>query len=322
MNLSKDSRLWLGVVAVLVLLVAVLYLVTPETQEEVVVKIATDRLVGGLPLFVALDQGLIEGSGVKYTTDEFATASLVADSLVAGKHDVGGPIGMPDMIIIESKEPGRFKIFSVFAEPSDSPISQIVVKKGSSISSVDQLAGKKVGIGPGVTPDFLARSFFSKMNVTGVELVVIAPNIWIQSLASGSVDAVYMIDPLATIAIDAGVGESIFSGPESAVIDPMPIVATAFTSEFVSLHPAEASRIVSALDRSVGSIEDSPESARSSLSAMAGIPSNVTDKINLGRSYDSRFSRSTVDNVQEMADLMLEMGYIDKEVDVSSMFYR
>lgn len=293
----------------------------PEEKSKPV-KIATDKLVGGLPLFVALDQNFLENKGIAYEKDTFATASIVAQSLLAEKHEVGGPISLLDIFIIESKNPGQLKVFSVFAETSSSPISHIIVKKDSPLESIKDLKGKKVAIGPGALPEFLAKTLFKKFAVENVNLVTIAPNLWLQSLEQGQVEAVYSIEPFTTIAVEKGIGRVILEGAESKVIDPMPVVGVAFTSKFIEVNPEKAGEIVKAVDDAVSLIRKNPDEARLALPNFTDLNENLSSKINLGSSYGSKDLGDVKAKIQDFADLAYEEGYIDRKIDVRNILYQ
>jgi NitT/TauT family transport system substrate-binding protein len=293
----------------------------PQNQSQI--KIATDKLIGGLPLFVTLNQSLLNKQGISYSTDFYPTSSKVSQSMISGQYGVGGPVSLIDLIILEDKNPGKFKLFTIMTENHTKPTSNIIVKKDSPMSSISDLKGKKLAIGPGAVFDFLTKIMLKKLNLEGVQLVVIPPGSWIQALTSGQVDAVFSVEPFTTISKQNNVSKILYPGPQSAVIDPMPVVGLAFTSDFANKNPAITEKILEAFDQGTNYAKNNPDKAKMVLTKYVDLNNKTAQLVSLNEFYNSTELKKIEPKFQELADAMYkEGGYISKPINVTNILYK
>lgn len=289
------------------------------------VRISTDKLIGGIPLFIVLNENLLKQQNIKSVYDFFPTSSQVAQSMITGRYDMGGPISTIDMSVVESKNPGKFKIFSLLGENSTNPVSNILVKKDSPYKSITDLQGKKLGIAPGVFFDFTSKILFEKYfnnNANAMQLITVPPGSWASALQTGAVDAVYSIEPYTTTMLQSGNARSLLSGPQSVVIDPIPTVGFAFTTDFVNKNPQLAAQIVKAIDNATAIAKNDHEKAVSAITAFTGIDKNVADKAKFNVFYNSTQLDNIKPQFQKLADLLFQKGYMSKKTVVGNMFYK
>lgn len=317
------------VVVMLVMATAIIstpfYPRSAQAQGSTTVRIATDKLIGGIPLFIVLNENLLKQQNINSVYDFFPTSSQVAQSMITGRYDMGGPISTIDMSVIESKNPGKFKIFSLLGEKTTNPVSNILVKKDSPYKSIKDLQGKKLGIAPGVFFDFTSKILLEKYfnnNANSMQLITVPPGSWASALQTGAVDGVYSIEPYTTTMSQSGNVRSLLSGPQSAVIDPIPTVGFAFTTDFVNKNPQLASQIVKAIDNATATAKNDHEKAVSAISAFTGIDKNVADKVKFNVFYNSTQLDNIKPQFQKLADLLFQKGYMSKKIDVGNMFYK
>lgn len=310
------------ILPLLSLFFVVVFIIQPIlAQNSQAIKIATDPLIGGLPLFVTLNQSLLDQEGITYSTDFFPTSSKVAQSMVSGQYQVGGPISLLDVIILESKSPGLLKVFTIMAEDASKPVSHILVKRDSPYKTIEDLKGKKLGIGPGAIFEFLSKILLKKYNVENVQLVVVPPGAWIPSLEAGKIDAVFSVEPFSTISLKNNVSRIILSGAQAAVINPIPVVGIAFTNEFIKNNPTEAEKIVKAIDKGTAISKEKPQEAKQTLVKYVNLDKNIAQDVSLNVFYNSTELSLIAPQVQKYADTVYQEGYIDKKINATNFLY-
>src|SRR3989344_6057223 len=197
----------------------------------------------------------------------------------------------------------------------------ILVKKDSGINSWQDLEGKKAGIWLGSTAKLLYTKIFKAENLDGkVEVVEIKPELLIQALESGSVDAIFLLEPDATIALEKGVGrvldESLFA---KYVMNPMPAAGAFFSTGFAKKNPGQAAKIAAAIHKAIDFINEKTKEAKKIISKYTPISEDIAVKINTEK-Y-SKLSSAGIERFQELADLLYTGGFLDSAVDTSNMFY-
>ena len=114
------------------------------------------------PLLVAREAGYFEDEGLEVKTEGTEGSGFVTQQIIAGNKDFGWA-GADSIIIAASKDP---RIRAVTCNQSQN-IFRIVVKEGSDVTSVDDLAGKTLGFtekGGGEEP--LVKSSLADAGIT------------------------------------------------------------------------------------------------------------------------------------------------------------
>jgi len=171
------------------------------------------------------------------------------------------------------------------AEDLDNPISFLLVRKGSGIRSIEDLAGRRVGVLPTKAyrewlKVLLARAGLGYHQVkldktckcmetcaTGnvpIELMVsvhdVLPHETTAALRSGRIDALFSNDPAVTDAMRSGVADIFGDRPILPSLLGSPFLFGSFVldSDFVAERPDEARNIVAALDEGVRFCQQDP----------------------------------------------------------------
>lgn len=313
----------LAAAIILVLAIAVIA-INPTGQatlaDQPAVKFGYRQNVAYLPFFVALGKGYFKQGGVEVEAVLFESSNQTIDALVAGRIDVAIS-NIPVVLALESKSPGMIKFFTMDELDRENFYDYILVKKDSGIRSWQDLKGKKAGIWLGSTAKLLYTKIFKAESLDGkVEIVEMKPELLIQALESGSVDAVFLLEPDATIALENGIGrvldESLFA---KYVMNPMPAAGAFFSTEFSEKNPEQTMKIAEAIKKAIDFINERPEEAKKIISKYTPISEEIAIKINTEK-Y-SELTSAGIERVQELADLLYNEGFLDSAVDTSNMFF-
>jgi NitT/TauT family transport system substrate-binding protein len=130
--------------------------------QEVETLLSFPESIAWAPLLVAREQGYFADEGISVTTQETEGSGFVTQQIIAGNRDFGWA-GADSIIVAASKDP-RIRVMTCNQAQN---IFRIVVKEGSPIQSVDDLAGKTLGFtekGGGEEP--LIRSALGDAGIT------------------------------------------------------------------------------------------------------------------------------------------------------------
>jgi NitT/TauT family transport system substrate-binding protein len=185
----------------------------------------------GMPTYYLLHSGHLQKEGIKY--EEFAVPSgnLTMQQMVARQVDMGTYAG-PSFII--GNQRGGLVAIAVIENVGRT--AKVVVGKGSGITKVEQLRGKKIANQTGssignIFVNLLAPAHGLKPG--DYQEVRMNVNDMVSALAAKTVDAMVNVEPYNAIAEADGIGVEIASLEGS---DKVPVFMAA-TPEFVDQHP-------------------------------------------------------------------------------------
>ena len=321
---SKNLGIGVGIAAVAVVAILAIFVIgstnIQSNEEDVTVRIGYNKLIDSLPFFVALEKGYFDEEDIKIETFVQQDASFVASAMLANNLDMGVPIIVPDLIIIEDKDPGKIQLIQAGAETEDYRQMAILVKPDSSITSIQDVEGKRLATLTGtqglVLPQLTFMNLFDPSNVKYVQMI--PPN-WINALETDQVDAIFAVEPVITISVNQGITKIITDKPMAKYVnDPHITVGSALTTKFIEEYPDTTNKIIKVMEKSAKFIKDNPEETRLIMTKHTEFPEELTQ--NLGWSlYDD--ATLYVSDIQVIADKMQELNFISKKIDVSDIVY-
>ncbi len=292
--------------------------VTYEPLQKV--KIGYRPQLFYLPAYVAKAEGYYRAQGLDAELVSFESTNQLVDAILNGNIDAGvGGVNILVPLTIEDKSPGQLKIFDLtyFHKEFDA----LLVAKNSSITKVSDLKGKTISTLPGTAANFWMKSMLEKENLTGqVKVVETNPSQQLAALASGSVDAIYVLEPLATTGIEKGIARVLVESPISTYfMDNMLFDTSVFSTKFVNEHPDTAKKIIAAVDEAIESINADPVKARRYYPEFSPVDNATAEKLPVTEYVTSDSMNATA--LQVVADKFAETGAI-KKVEVGPMLYR
>lgn len=236
--------------------------------ERVVIGVPLLRI--SQPVFVAQSLELFKKQGLEVELKTFDTAQPLADELAAGRLDAAGYLALP---ILFSREggPPPVRVVTAIVEDQAHPLSFLLVKPGSALGSVKELTGKTVGI----LPTLAYRRWFAAVlehhgvDAKSVTVTPIAPQLQLEALAGGGIDALFTGDPMATAGIGRGLARPLSDEAEvpSAVGAPFFFGTFAVSERLATGRPRTVTGLVAALDEAISLIDADDQIGRSSLGA-------------------------------------------------------
>jgi ABC-type nitrate/sulfonate/bicarbonate transport system substrate-binding protein len=176
---------------------------TKQEAQFITVKISDRGLASALPIYVALEKGYFAKYNLKPELVKFTAGNDVLNALITNQIDIG-EMPIDPLVFAEDKTNTDTKIFLAarWSENENRSFDALFVRKGGSIESLANLEGKKIGVFPGITAKTFLAHYLVKnnVNVQKTEFVELAPNVQLQSLTSGAIDALFAYQPTVTIA--------------------------------------------------------------------------------------------------------------------------
>ncbi|MFC1723802.1 ABC transporter substrate-binding protein [Nanoarchaeota archaeon] len=185
-----------------------------STQDLTPVEIGYKTHLLYLPAYVAQANKYFEQEGLDVELVKFESTNHLVEAILTGRIDAGiGGINALVPLTIEGKSPGSLKIFNL-GILTDS-FDYLLVRKDSEIRSVKDLAGKTISAHPGSSVLLFIQLMIDKERLQDVTIVQTAPAQQLSALSSGSIDAIFVLEPLATIGITSGEARILIQSPIS-----------------------------------------------------------------------------------------------------------
>ena len=183
------------------------------------VKVSVYQSVSDAGIYIANDRGYFKAENIDIDLIQLDAVSSVVTALASGQVDVAG--GAPSAAIYNASRQGiGIKIVADKGSmKSGAGYLGLVVRKGleGEIKGFDDLKGRKVawtGYGSGTTNEVALDKMFKQSAVkeADISLQNLTFSDSLAALATGSVDAAYLIEPLMQSAEQRGLGKILMTG--------------------------------------------------------------------------------------------------------------
>lgn len=306
------------------IVISILVIVSQQLreQEPSTLRIGYLGIVDGVPAFAAIEKGYFAEEGLNVTSTLFQTSNQLAEAVVNGDIDYAAVVSSSVVFSIDQRVPGTLQVISDVTHPSDRPFSSILIRTDSSLT-LETLKDKKIALFPGSTS--LALSKIAFRNLLGedfkAEYIQMPPNLWLDSLSQGQVDAVVSYEPFATLGIETGVAKVLYSGLyEKHVMDNAPTAFTLVSSDFAKKNPEIIKKIQNAVSKGIVFVKTNENESRIISTKYIPVTETIALKMNL---QDSHVENDiNISDIQKYADILFEAGELEKQVDVSGMIYQ
>lgn len=319
----NKPRLFVGVgVIALVALSVLLWAVTrpapstPETVRYGYLPIASDA-----SFFTAVERGFFAEQGLRVEPVKFDTSNQALEALVAGRIDAAAPLALEAALALEANTHGQFKIVEMTAATAQTRVHRIMVKPDSSIQTLADLRGKKVGTFPGTQMVvflklILGRYFDAEKEV---EIIQLSPPLQPQALDNGQVDALFCLEPTCTQLEAEGIGRAISVNPLYEFIQqPFPTAAGVVSTQIAEERPDAVTKIVAALRSAHQFIRTNPVESSMTIPKYAPVDTSIAPRIAVYDYWDV----SAIDKgaVQRLADLYADKRILTERVSTNDLY--
>lgn len=319
-SIRKYSRRnWLIVTALIVASISLgLHPKTPAKQNTKV-RVGYLPIAAGLPLFVGVERGFFAESGFDVELARFASSNDLGTAATVGQVQALMPFALNAGFDIGIVSGERHQLFgyNLYSDKKPHIVDYLVVRKDSNIQTLTALKGRRVAGFPGSVTKVFVENILKKHGVEPKDYTYLelSPKDWLAALESGSVDAVSVMEPQASLIISKGVGRVIVDGFFAKLMPNVPLSGHWLSSQFVKKEGAvTAKRFVEAFDKAISFIRENPKQAKGYYVKYIGVEQQSLANIQLNN-WKTLTEFDTA-KVQAFADLLADAKAIQQRVDV------
>ncbi|MEA5008281.1 aliphatic sulfonate ABC transporter substrate-binding protein [Clostridium tyrobutyricum] len=196
-------------------------------------------------------------------------------------------------------------------------LSGLLVPNGSSIKSVKDLKGKKVGVTIGSTGHILLIKLLESAGLTtkNINVINLQPPDIKTSLASKNVDAAVTWEPFVSNTEIDGTAHQIADG-KNLRLDTNLIIAR---NSFAQRYPDIVKRILKVYEKSQKWVQSNPDEAKNIVAQDIKMQKNVLDKAFPKENFDIKFTDTVTKSLIDTDTILRKNKTIRKDVDINDL---
>jgi NitT/TauT family transport system substrate-binding protein len=288
------------------------------------IKLGFSAWPGWFPWQVAKEAGIFDKAGVKVDLVWFEGYTDSINALSAGKLDANSQT-LNDTL---SSIAGGAKQNIVLVNDNSTGNDQVIAD--SSIKTVKDLKGKKVGVEAGVVDHYLLALALQKngMTLNDVTIVNLETGAAAASFAGGQLDAVAVFAPFTTQALKRSGSHTLVSSKDYPGSIPDHLVVS---EDLLKKRPADVQKLVNAWYMTLDYIKANPDKAVAIMAKRAGVsPAEYKDYdsgttlFTQAQNIDAFKSGSDITHLdyatKEISKFLVDNKFVDKPVDSAGVF--
>ncbi len=269
------------------------------------------------PIYLGLEKGVFERHGIDLELKQAEGGAAIVPAVVSEQYQFG--FSNVISLLLAQSEGLPVKVVSNGNNSTGvdgEDFAGLMVKGDSPIKTAKDLEGKTVAAN--TLQNIVDTSVRASVRKAGgdpskVKFVALPFPEQPAALASGQVDAVFVVEPFQQAVLAEG-GRKIASSYVDAADDLT--VAAYFTSQQLQAeNPDLVRRFTAAMQESLSYADSHPDEARQIIGTYTKIAPEVIEKVTLPK-WPAEINR---DSLQTMADLAVEDGLIDKAPDLNAL---
>jgi ABC-type nitrate/sulfonate/bicarbonate transport system substrate-binding protein len=285
-------------------------------------------MIAHLPAIVARNNRAFEGVAIEFRV--YGSSNDLLSALARNEVNVATTVALAPIVEREAAPlttggGPSVLIFSLSDTRKDDPFDGVFVRQDSPIQSLAELAGKRVGGFPGTTAkstlSYLLQRDFGATHVP--VWIPLPPNLQIEALASGDIDALYTYEPVRTRAELVGM-RTLHGSVVAALLEGAPYGCSAVNRGFAQKYPSVTAAVVDGFDQGIRSIRASQAEAREALKRDLGLPEDVATRAHIERrlTSDELSLPQNVARFNKYLDILRAMGETRYAGSIDQLLYR
>jgi sulfonate transport system substrate-binding protein len=259
--------------------------------------------------------GLLSTLPFKVNWSDFTSGPPMLEAMASGSVDIGGVGDAPPVFAASGGE--GVEIVGARTTPTGDQ-DAIVVPKGSSITSIQQLKGKKIAYGSGSSANYHLLTVLTKAGLTksDVTLVSLQPSNALAAFTSGAVDAWDIWPPYVQQVVAQDGARVLAIGPQYGSPYSFEVASKAAIA-----NPEKAAAIkvyLATLDKAYVWTATHPTAWGAAWGLAAGLPASITDvAAKVDATTPVAISSAVTASEQNLVSQFYKAGLIPNNVDMS-----
>ncbi|MDA3900748.1 MAG: ABC transporter substrate-binding protein [Spirochaetes bacterium] len=304
---------------IFIILTSLIFITACSQDKNRTVRIGCLNSYGAMQVYIALEEGYFEKAGVDVEVIPFKSSNLVAEAVFNNHVDIGLMISSLPYFALAVNDKSKFKLFQVGMATKEFSISKIIVSTKSDINSFKDLRGKTIGLLPGSAQQVYCRIGMHKTFGPDVsyKTINLPPQAHLEALSSGRIDAVFTIEPIATIGKEKGLAR-IIGGDALAefVLGRYPSGASAISTKFLHEHPELAKKTISIFYRAMNFSQNHNVVARKHLAKNLDLEENIVLKMGAPSKGALQHNEFDYKAMQPAIDFYAKEGIIEEDFPI------
>lgn len=297
----------------------------PAGKEPINFKVGYPAVSTSLPLFVGLEEGLFEKKGLRIEAVPYETANEIVDALAAGDIQATAVCADYPWLSLAAEQKEVFRLYAWEMLDTIIPFDLILARKGSGIQQLADLEGRKIATFPGSQLkhylELILRNALG--HLPPITVLELSPADQLQALASGQVDALFTLEPMALMAVLQDIGQVISTSPISRYIgngQAFPAASFAISTAALRDRPKESRKFIQAMEKSIRMINRDQEQYRYLYPRFTNISAELAPQIPVTKYAVLKDMDLTL--FQREADILYEAGLLPRRIRVSDLVLR
>jgi NitT/TauT family transport system substrate-binding protein len=290
-----------------------------EQQEITKVKVGVLPISNVAPLYLGVEKGFFREEGLEIEPAVAQSGNEIVTAMVSGDLQFAFLGYVPAMSAATRGLP--LKLIANAdngAETAKDEWTVIMVEKGSSIRTPDELAGKTIAVNAlkGVG-EVVIKAALEKRGVdpNSIKLLEVPFPEMPAALERGRVDAIWAPEPFLSSVLGRGGRE--IEAPLTTLGKRFPNGTYATTEQYLGSNGDAVERFVRAINRSLEYATQNPDEARATIPTFTQIPAEVAEKIRLPL-WPVEIDR---EQLQDLADYAVQYKVIQKAPPLDELIW-
>jgi ABC-type nitrate/sulfonate/bicarbonate transport system substrate-binding protein len=281
---------------------------TARAQAPTPLGAAVGGNMNHVPSFVGVEKGIFLKHGIDLKLKVLATGQEMSKALQAGEVQVIGSAFSNYPVAVERGMAAKGVVGMMgdrTGRYSDEPIS-VWTRKGSGVTKIEDLAGKRVGLAIGGTGDEYLTVLLKKKGVARdkVTFLNVPPGNTVSTLQGGSVDAVAVWEPFGTL-VEAKVPDAVLVARGGGHVSYY--INMAIVTELIDKSPDVVERyVIGVAEAAQYTRKNLDEAAEIATRWAPGLEAAVARKALRHMTFDPRITPHTVAAWEENVRLLVE----------------
>ena len=309
-----DNKIIAIIIAIVVIAVAgAFFLMNGDDGTVTIGYLPSDH---DAALFVADAQGQYEKEGIKTKLVQFNNGGDLMTAMASGEVDVGYVGITPVLSSIEKGVP--VKVISA----AQTEGSGIVVSQDSGISSVADLAGKKIATPGEASIQHMLLTYYLKengMSISDVKVSAMKVPSMNDALKTNKIDGMITFEPYVTIASENGANLLVDSAD---ILPNHPCCVVVASDKFIENHPNETQKILDIHKNATDYINNNTDEAAGLLPDNIVSDVEVEKKALSGFPFISGLDDSFKQDVMDFMNLEVDLGVLKQSIPQDKIFWQ